>query len=160
MSRIPRFFMKHIAQLLFAILAIAGAAVAARWPLGGNPAVSPPRLTDPFGARARSTGAYDFHMGLDIGASLQTPIYAPFSGRVEDRRWYSGYGNTLWISHDESFDSFYAHMDDIGHAIGPVSEGEVIGSVGNSGGNYAPHLHFARYEGLLMYPWTGSNRIW
>jgi hypothetical protein len=142
------------------MLVFVGIAFGARWPLGGNPTVSPPKLTDPFGARARSSGAYDFHAGLDVGAPHLTPICAPFSGRVEDRLWISGYGNTLWISHDESYESFYAHMDDVGHAEGPVSEGEVIGYVGNTGGNYGYHLHFGRYDGLLSYPWSGSNRIW
>ncbi|MFH1011811.1 MAG: M23 family metallopeptidase, partial [bacterium] len=152
--------MRRAVYLFFALLVAVGAALAARWPLGGNPTISPPRLTDPFGARARSSGAYDFHMGLDIGAPLRTPICSPFSGRVEDRRQLPGYGNTLWVSHGESFDSFYAHMDDVGHAEGLVSEGEVIGYVGNTGGNYGYHLHFARYDGLLSYPWSGGNRIW
>ncbi len=152
--------MKHALHLLFVLFVAVSAAQAARWPLGGNPTISPPKLTDPFGPRARSSGAYDFHAGLDIGAPHQTPIHAPFAGQVEDRRWFSGYGNTLWVSHDESFDSFYAHMDDVGHAEGPVSEGELIGYVGNTGGNYGYHLHFARYDGLLSYPWSGSNRIW
>jgi hypothetical protein len=152
--------MKHIVYWFLAVFAAATVAFAARWPVGGNPSVSPPKLTDPFGPRLRSSGAYDFHMGVDIGVPHLTPICAPFSGQVEDRRWYAGYGNTLWVSHVESFDSFYAHMDDVGHAEGPVSEGEVIGNVGNTGGNYGYHLHFARYDGLLSYPWTGSNRIW
>jgi len=152
--------MRRAAHLFFTLFCAAGVLLAARWPLGGNPTVSPPKLTDPFGPRARSSGAYDFHAGLDIGAPHQTPIHAPFSGQVEDRRWFTGYGNTLWVSHDESFDSFYAHMDDVGHAEGPVSEGETIGYVGNTGNDYGYHLHFARYEGLLSYPWPGSNRIW
>jgi hypothetical protein len=152
--------MKLLWQVFFALLLAVSIALGARWPLGGNPTVSPPKLTDPFGPRLRSSGAYDFHMGVDIGAPHLTPICAPFSGQVEDRRWYGGYGNTLWVSHDESYDSFYAHMDDVGHAEGPVTEGEVIGNVGNTGGNYGYHLHFARYDGILSYPWAGSNRIW
>lgn len=136
------------------------AAFGARWPLGSNSTISPPRLTDPFGPRARSSGAYDFHMGLDISAPQGTPIHAPFAGRVEDRRWFGGYGHTLWVSHDESFDSFYAHLNDVGHAEGPVAEGEVIGEVGNSGGAYGFHLHFGRYDSLTSYPWLWDNRIW
>ena len=146
----------HIISLVF----IAGAAFGARWPLGNEPMNSPPRLTDPFGARLRSSSVYDFHMGLDIGAPQGTPIHAPFSGQVEDNRWFGGYGYTVWISHDESFDSFYAHLDDVGHSVGSVAEGDIIGEVGNSGGPYGYHLHFARYDGLLSYPWTGGNRIW
>ncbi|MBU1937121.1 peptidoglycan DD-metalloendopeptidase family protein [bacterium] len=146
----------HVISLFFVVSITFGA----RWPLGGEPTSSPPRLTDPFGARLRSSGAYDFHMGLDIGSPQGTPIHAPFAGQVEDRRWFTGYGNTLWVSHDESFDSFYAHMNDVGHVIGPITEGDVIGEVGNSGGVYAYHLHFARYDDLLSYPWSGGNRIW
>ena len=145
---------------IIGLFCIVGVVFGARWPLGNDPMNSPPRLTDPFGPRLRQSGAYDFHMGLDIGAPQGTPIHAPFDGQVEDRRWFGGYGNTLWVSHNESFDSFYAHLNDVGHAIGSVAEGDIIAEVGNSGGDYAYHLHFARYVGLLSYPWTGSNRIW
>jgi hypothetical protein len=152
--------MKRCAFALLGLCLAVGVALGARWPLGQNPTVSPPRLTDPFGPRLRSSGAYDFHMGLDIGAPQGTPIHAPFDGYVEDTRELPGYGHTVWISHGGTYDSFYAHLNDVGHAIGSVEEGEIIGEVGNSGGPYGFHLHFGRYDSLLSYPWPGGNRIW
>jgi murein DD-endopeptidase MepM/ murein hydrolase activator NlpD len=84
--------------------------------------------------------------GIDIGAPTGTPIYASASGTVivaNAGGWGGGYGTYAVISHPNGTQTLYAHMSKISVARGDtVSQGEVIGYVGNTGRSTGPHLHF------------------
>lgn len=84
--------------------------------------------------------------GIDIGAPTGTPIYASASGTVivaNAGGWGGGYGTYAVISHSNGTQTLYAHMSKISVARGDtVSQGEVIGYVGNTGRSTGPHLHF------------------
>lgn len=100
-------------------------------------------ITSPFGIRKHPiTGAYKFHNGVDIAASVGTPIYAPADGVVVVSNYTSTGGNQLVIKHDLYYTG-YAHLNDKSVAIDQnVKKGQVIGHVGKTGAVTGAHLHF------------------
>ncbi|MDT0300852.1 M23 family metallopeptidase [Streptomonospora wellingtoniae] len=53
------------------------------------------------------------------------------------------YGNYVEIDHAGGYSTLYAHLDSVDVAAGDdVSQGDVIGAVGNTGGSFGAHLHF------------------
>ncbi|MEM6282704.1 MAG: peptidoglycan DD-metalloendopeptidase family protein [Chloroflexota bacterium] len=88
-------------------------------------------------------GFTSFHTGVDLAASVGTPIAAANSGRVVFSGWNSyGYGQTVVIAHGP-FTTLYGHMSSRSVSCGQdVSAGSIIGSVGNTGNSSGPHLHF------------------
>lgn len=122
-----------------------------------TPSVSPLRgtefvLTSPFGSRRSPfTGNYEFHSGLDLAASVGTPIVAPaagqvvFAGRYPLSRsvgWWR-YGNLVAIRHGERFTTLFGHCDEIHVTRGQqVEQGQVIATVGSTGWSTSPHLHY------------------
>lgn len=102
----------------------------------GNPVNG--TFTSPFGQRWGR-----LHAGVDIAAPTGTPIYAADTGTVRYAGWMSGYGNYTCIQHTSSMSTCYAHQSRIGVRVGQsVTQGDVIGAVGNTGNSYGAHLHF------------------
>ena len=84
------------------------------------------------------------HKGIDIPATIGTPIYAVSSGTIVKREKNSGFGNWIQISHSNSLCTEYAHMSKFksGLSVGDkVKKGDVIGYVGSTGTATGPHLH-------------------
>ena len=101
------------------------------WPVNGT-------LTSPFGYRWGR-----LHAGVDIGAAEGTPIRAADSGRVVLAAYTGGYGNYTCISHSGSLSTCYGHQSRYATSAGAsVSQGQVIGYVGNTGNSFGAHLHF------------------
>ena len=101
------------------------------WPVSGP-------ITSPFGYRWGR-----LHAGIDIGASSGTPIRAAAAGTVALAAWTGGYGNYTCVDHGGGLATCYAHQS--GYAVSSgahVSQGQVIGYVGNTGHSFGPHLHF------------------
>ena len=95
-------------------------------------------FTSPFGQRWGR-----LHAGIDISAPTGTPIRAADSGRVALAGWTGGYGQYTCIQHTGSMSTCYGHQSRIGVSGGQgVSQGQVIGAVGNTGNSTGPHLHF------------------
>jgi len=108
---------------------------------------TPDDLSSPFGPRVLNN-QYDFHRGIDLVADSLTPIYAVADGEVVVDQSIGSFGNVVIIKHDESyFDdwwSLYAHLSYPAVDEGDdVVRGEFIAYSGNTGGDYAPHLHFS-----------------
>ena len=83
------------------------------------------------------------HAGLDIAAPEGTPIRAADSGNVVLMGWVGGYGNYTCVQHNASMSTCYAHQVRFGTSNGAsVSQGQVIGYVGNTGNSFGAHLHF------------------
>lgn len=86
------------------------------------------------------------HNGIDIGASIGTPVLAAAQGLVIVARlggYNGGYGNMIIISHDNGIQTVYGHLNSINVTQGQtVSQGQQIGEVGNTGRSTGPHLHF------------------
>ncbi len=121
-------------------------------------------LTAEFG----ESRSYESHGGIDIGASMGTAIYAANSGTVVSSNnscnhvssggnWCDcggGYGNFVWILHDNGYETIYGHMTTTAVGTGDrVSAGQLIGYVGSSGWSTGPHLHFElRIGGVRSNP--------
>jgi murein DD-endopeptidase MepM/ murein hydrolase activator NlpD len=112
------------------------------WPVSGT-------FTSPFGMRWGR-----LHAGIDIAAAEGTPIRAADAGRVAIAGWVGGYGNYTCIQHTGSLSTCYAHQSRLGTSNGAsVSQGQVIGYVGNTGNSFGAHLHFeVRVNGSPVDP--------
>ena len=93
-------------------------------------------------------GGYVFHEGIDLSAPIGTDIYATGDGTViKAERTFGGYGNLVIIDHGFGYQTRYGHMHKIGVLEGSeVKRGQVIGTVGNTGGSVGPHLHYEVYK--------------
>jgi murein DD-endopeptidase MepM/ murein hydrolase activator NlpD len=107
------------------------------WPLHGKHQVN-----SVFGQRWGS-----FHKGVDLQASVGTPVYAAQSGTVSKAGWESGYGNYTCIDHGSGFSTCYGHQSRIMVKVGQrVSADDQIGVSGNTGTSTGPHLHFEAWS--------------
>lgn len=102
------------------------------------------KLTQPdMGYGDRSGG---FHSGWDIGGGGSShPIYATTDGVVRKSEFMSGgIGNAIYIEHTaDDFWSNYMHLASMSVSVGQtVKAGQRIGTMGNTGGDYAIHLHY------------------
>ncbi len=89
------------------------------------------------------------HPAIDYAAPAWTPIYATADGYVTASGWNSGgYGNYVLIYHGSyagnTFSSLYAHMvQSPSVSVGDyVTQGQLIGYVGNTGYSFGNHLHY------------------
>lgn len=106
-------------------------------------------FTNPV-AGGRITQGLHGKNGIDVGAPAGTAVYAAASGKVTtafgDGLYHGGYGNYIDIKHDNGTVTRYAHLSSVSVSVGDtVSQGELIGGVGNTGKVYGAtgnHLHF------------------
>jgi murein DD-endopeptidase MepM/ murein hydrolase activator NlpD len=112
------------------------------WPVSGP-------VTSPFGYRWGR-----LHAGIDIGVGYGTPIQAAASGSVVLAGWTGGYGNYTCLDHGGGLATCYAHQSSYAVSAGAqVSQGQVIGYVGNTGHSFGAHLHFeVRINGAPVDP--------
>jgi len=143
-----------------------------KWP-GALPTIPTAVITSPFGPRRPPTtsggrGSSD-HGGIDIaGGGLAqypggrgSPIYAVNDGEVTAINPNSQTaGKMIFIDHPGGWRTEYMHLDSILVGRGPVSKGQIIGTMGNTGNSSGTHLHFTvRKEGkkvdpLLVFGWN------
>jgi len=84
------------------------------------------------------------HLGVDLEANMDTPVYAINDGVVKGTLKLVDYGNTIVIDHGLGIFSLYLHLDKFKVGVSQkVSRGQVIGLSGNTGYSIAPHLHFS-----------------
>jgi murein DD-endopeptidase MepM/ murein hydrolase activator NlpD len=96
------------------------------------------QFTSPFGQRWGR-----LHAGIDLAAPTGRPIRSAASGRVILASPTGGYGNYTCVAHNSSISTCYAHQSRFGARVGEsVSQGDVIGYVGNTGHSFGAHLHF------------------
>ena len=113
-------------------------------------------FTSPFGWRIHPIhGTRKFHYGVDLAAPTGRPIYATRSGTVDTASYQAGgAGNYVQINHGDGYRSIYMHMTH--YIVYPgqhVSQGQVIGYCGSTGGSTGPHLHFGiSYNGTYVNP--------
>ncbi len=96
------------------------------------------------------------HSGLDIAIPEGSAVRAAGRGTVREAAQDQEYGLYVLVTHDEGYESRYAHLSRIIAKAGKsVESGEVIGLSGNSGRSSAPHLHFEiRRRGQSIDPLT------
>ncbi len=102
------------------------------WPVKGE-------LMQKFGA-ARVEGKSD---GVIIAADEGTEIHSITDGKVVYADWMRGYGLIIIVDHGKGFISLYAFNQSLYKKVGDVvTSGDVIASVGLSGGHDRASLYF------------------
>ncbi len=137
----------------------------------GDLEINPPvefkmRLSGSFGELRNN----HFHAGIDIKPKKgegKDSIYNIAIGYVSRvRSTAGGYGNAIYIDHPNGFTSVYGHLKDLHPVLKtifrehqrkheslnvdlyldsldfPLDQRTALGTLGNSGRSYAPHLHF------------------
>jgi murein DD-endopeptidase MepM/ murein hydrolase activator NlpD len=138
---------------------------------GGGGAVSPSGYVKPTSGRTSSCYGARWgvtHFGVDIAASIGTPIYAVTSGVVKRAGAATGFGQAVYILGDDGAVTVYGHVNRYFVSAGErVGAGEQIAEVGNRGQSTGPHLHFEVHPSGYMYsgqvdpvPWLNARGIY
>jgi peptidoglycan LD-endopeptidase LytH len=88
------------------------------------------------------------HQGTDMFAAIGTPLVAVVDGTITDSSGGLG-GIGLDLHGVDGVKYYYAHLSAIEVGAGRVTQGQVIGYVGDTGNaaGGAPHLHFQLHPG-------------
>lgn len=90
------------------------------------------------------------HLAIDYAASAGTPVVSVGSGTVSYAGWRGGYGNLVEVRHPNGYSTRYGHFSRIArgvHSGKRITQGELIGYVGQTGHTTGPHLHFELLRG-------------
>jgi murein hydrolase activator len=113
------------------------------WPVSG-------KLVHKFGS-ARTEGTWD---GVLIDANEGLEIKAVTAGKVVYAEWMRSYGLLMIIDHGQGYMTLYAFNQSLYKQVGDsVAAGDVIASVGQSGGRSQSGLYFGiRNKGVPIDP--------
>ncbi|MCX7106044.1 MAG: peptidoglycan DD-metalloendopeptidase family protein [Methylococcales bacterium] len=113
------------------------------WPVAG-------KLAHKFGS-GRTEGTWD---GVLIDANEGVDIKAVTRGKVVFAEWLRGYGLLIIIDHGQGYMTLYAFNQSLYKQLGDMVEaGDVIASVGQSGGRNKAGLYFGiRSKGVPIDP--------
>ncbi len=127
-------------------------------PSGEVPSFSHPvsgGISSPYGFRIHPIyGTSRLHTGVDYNSPSGAPIGSAAPGTVIFVGTFSGYGNTVMVSHSGGYSTLYAHMSGFNTSTGAsVGRGDTLGFVGSTGLSTGPHLHFEiRLNGSAIDP--------
>ncbi len=81
--------------------------------------------------------------GIFVAAPEGAKVVSVFNGRVAYANWLRGFGLLMIIDHGDGYMSLYAHNQSLYERAGDwVRAGQVIATVGNTGGTRQPGLYF------------------
>ena len=94
---------------------------------------------------ARRSGGHR-HRGVDLVATLDSPVRAIRSGTVVQIGDHRGLGRFVELEHHHQLHSLYAHLSKVNVDVGErVRQGEMLGAVGKTGNArhswITPHVH-------------------
>ena len=115
------------------------------WPVKGP-------VLAPYGTPRGESGV--IWQGVLIGARAGDAVRSIHRGRVAYADWFRGLGLLIIVEHDGGFMSLYGHNRALIRETGDwVDSGEVIATVGDSGGSAKPALYFEiRHSGNPIDP--------
>jgi septal ring factor EnvC (AmiA/AmiB activator) len=118
------------------------------------------RISHHFGSRRR-TGKLRWQ-GITIDAAEGNEVRAIYHGRVAFADWLRNFGMLIIIDHGDGYMSLYAHNQALYRDVGEwVDKGDVIATIGNSGGQDKSGLYFEiRHNGTPTNParWITAAR--
>jgi septal ring factor EnvC (AmiA/AmiB activator) len=123
------------------------------WPING-----------PVSAAFGSLDSADQHLsGVTIKAPEGTSVRAIYTGKVIFANWLRGFGLVVIINHGGGYISLYARNQTLYAKIGEtVTPGDIIASIGNTGGYNKPSLYFEiRRNGIPVDPskWCSKTPV-
>ena len=85
-----------------------------------------------------------FHKGIDFKVESGSPVRSTASGVIKKSvDSEDGYGKHIVITHEDGFETKYAHLSELRVTEGQkVAKGAIIGLSGSSGQSIFPHLHY------------------
>lgn len=108
------------------------------WPVAG-------RIVAGFG---QSRGGGLKWSGVLIATERGSAVRAPYGGRVVYSDWLPGLGLLLIIDHGGGYMTLYGHNEQLYKGVGEqVQAGEIIATVGDSGGQSRPELYLEVRKG-------------
>lgn len=115
------------------------------WPVEGE-------ILARFGTRRAGQGLS--WRGVVIGAEEGREVQAIHNGRVVFADWMRGFGLLVIIDHGQGYMSLYGHNQSLYRNVGDwVRQGDMIATVGDSGGHDRPGLYFEiRHNGTPDNP--------
>jgi murein DD-endopeptidase MepM/ murein hydrolase activator NlpD len=119
------------------------------WPVSGGKG----NITAVFGPEEHPfTHTFRLHNGVDIAWSPGTPALATANGKVQTVAFEpNGLGNKVVVRHSYGFTTVYGHLQRAAVRAGqPVSRGQIVGYVGNTGLSTGPHLHYEVWIGTQV----------
>jgi septal ring factor EnvC (AmiA/AmiB activator) len=118
------------------------------WPASG-------RVVGEYGAQVHPRfGTKTFRNGIEIDVAEGAAIAAVAGGHILYTGWFRGYGNLIIVDHGGEYYTLYAHVADIRVTEGDeVRQGQIIGTVGDTGSLSGPRLYFeVRHSGKPQDP--------
>lgn len=111
------------------------------WPLPSN---VPQKFTSGYGTRKDPFhGRTAFHGGIDIAASVGTPVLASADGVVTEVDSGGRYGKFVRVNHADGTQSSYGHLSAQSVRKGQrVRQGQKLGELGSTGRSTGPHLDY------------------
>lgn len=112
-------------------------------------------VTSYYGSRrSYGYGFGSYHEGTDFRVEIGDPVYAPASGVVILAEPLVVRGRAILIDHGWGIVTGYWHLSRIDVTVGQsVTQGEIIGAVGNTGLSTGPHLHWELWvNGVSVSP--------
>ncbi len=86
--------------------------------------------------------------GVLIATERGAEVRAPYAGRVVYADWLPGLGLLLIIDHAGGYMTLYGHNEQLFRQVGdPVAAGDVVATVGDSGGQSRPELYLEVRKG-------------
>lgn len=94
-------------------------------------------------------GNWYIHKGIDFSTWRSgDPVLATASGQVVTVAFDNSFGNYIVIKHNHGMYTRYAHLNSFRVKKGQtVDQGDIIGTIGNTGISTGPHLHYEIHIG-------------
>ncbi len=104
-----------------------------------------PRITSRFSSSRKHPilGYARAHNGVDYHAATGAPVGSVAPGVVTIAGWTAGGGRTVKVRHPNGYETEYLHLSSIADRAGArISQGDLVGRVGQNGLATGPHLHY------------------